>query len=228
AGSKTAEVFAAMNTEGLCPMPMMMHHDGQPLYTKGKLYGLLNQVRYLRKHGAVSIQITVLTPAVGTNFFDKPYEDGLVFKTIGGRRVDEAQFDGNHVVASNESKPWLKQMNLILGYASFYNPLSLFGSMFMPKRRLAGADIGMQFIGMAATAKTALDSLRWGWRLWRGPVVHCPGVPKSKLPIVKARPDEIERVRTSTIPPDSREIWAERDEKPATIVGMPLPILAVG
>lgn len=228
AGTKTAEVFAAMNNEGLCPMPMMMHHDGQPLHTPGKLYGLLNQVRYLRKHGAISVQITVLTPAVGTNFFDTPYNDRIVFKSIGGQRVDEAQFDGNHVVASAESKPWLKQMNLILGYASFYNPLSLLGAMFMPKRRLAGADIGMQLIGMAATAKTALDSLRWGWRLWRGPIETCPGVPQSKLPIVKARPDEIERVRTSSIPPDSHEAWALRDNKPVKSAGTPLPILAAG
>jgi len=224
AGTKTAEVFEEMLNSGLCPMPMMMHHDGQPLYSRGSLYGLYNQVRYLRKHGAISVQITALTPAVGTNFFDKPYQDKIVFKTIGGRRVDEAQFDGNHVVASNEPRPWLKQLNLVAGYAAFYNPLSLLGAMIRPKSRLAGADIGMQLIGMAATAKTALDSFRWSWRLWRGPVVTCDTVPGSRLPMVKARPQEIETNRPTAIPPDSREIWSARDAEGSR--AMALPILA--
>lgn len=225
AGTKTAEVFKEMNNWGLCPMPMMMHHDGQPLYTKGRLYGLINQVRYLRKHGAVSVQITVLTPAVGTNFFDKPYQDGIVFKSIAGKRVDEAQFDGNHVVASGEKRPWLKQWNLIAGYASFYNPISLLGAMIFPKRRLAGADIGMQFIGMAALAKTALDSARWSWRLLRGPVEHCNAVPGPRLRMVKARPHEIETKRPTAIPPDSREIY-QLDSTIRAKGGAALPIYA--
>lgn len=222
AGTKTAEVFAAMNATGLCPMPMMMHHDGQPFYTRGSLYGLWNQVRYLRKHGAISIQITSLTPAVGTNFFDKPYLDGIVFKTVGGRRVDEAQFDGNHVVASNEGKPWRKQLNLIMAYAAFYNPLSLLGAMIRPKARLAGADMGMQVIGMAATAKTAVDAVRWAWRLWRGPIEHCSGVPGASLRVVKARPQEIETLRPTAIPPDSTEVWAERDVASGGKVRLPI------
>jgi radical SAM superfamily enzyme YgiQ (UPF0313 family) len=227
AGTKTAEVFAAMLEYGLCPMPMMMHHDGQPLYTRGRLYGLYNQVRYLRKHGAISVQITALTPAVGTNFFDKPYTDGIVFKTVGGRRVDEAQFDGNHVVASNEPRPWLKQLNLIFGYAAFYNPISLLGAMLRPKRRLAGADMGMQCIGMAATAKTAIDSFRWSWRLWRGPIEPCQVVPGPRLKIVKARPHEIETHRPTAIPPDSREAWAAREPSERRPVrATALPILA--
>ena len=228
AGTKTAEVFAEMNANGLCPMPMMMHHDGQPLYTKGRLYGLYNQVRYLRKHGAISVQITVLTPAVGTNYFDKPYEDRMVFSNVRGQRVDEARFDGNHVVATNEAKPWLKQANLILGYGAFYNPLSLLGAIIRPKRRLAGADIGMQLIGMAALAKTTLDSIAWGWRLWRGPVERCQAVPGAKLPVVKARPDEIETKRPTAIPPDSAEVYGMRLGDESKGEGFALPILAAG
>lgn len=226
AGTKTAEVFAAMNANGLCPMPMMMHHDGQPLYTRGSLYGLVNQVRYLRRCGAISMQITVLTPAVGTNFFDKPYSGGIVFKNVAGRRVDEAHFDGNHVVATEEPRPWVKQWNLIAGYAAFYNPLSLLGAIFRPKQRLAGADIGMQFIGMTALAKTAWDSARWSWRLWRGPIERCNAVPGPTLPIVRARPDEIETKRPTAIPPDSREVYGPESAKTPVGAGLPLPVLA--
>jgi radical SAM superfamily enzyme YgiQ (UPF0313 family) len=227
AGTKTEDVFAAMNANGLCPMPMMMHHDGQPLYTRGRLYGLLNQVRYLRRHGAISVQITVLTPAVGTNFFDKPYEDGIVFQRVGGQRVDEAKFDGNHVVASGEARPWLKQWNVILGYAAFYNPISLLGSIVRPKSRLAGADIGMQMIGMAALARTALDSARWSWRLLRGPIEPCTAVPGAKLRVVRARPNEIETKRPTAIPPDSREVYGV-SESADEGAGVALPILASG
>lgn len=228
AGTKTAEVFAEMNANGLCPMPMMMHHDGQPLYTPGKLYGLYNQVRYLRKHGAISIQITVLTPAVGTNYFDTPYKEKMVFSEVAGHRVDEARFDGNHVVATSEGKPWRKQANLILGYGAFYNPISLLGAMIRPKQRLSGADIGMQIIGMTALAKTTLDSLIWGWRLWRGPVKRCQEVPGAKLPMVKARPDEIETKRPTAIPPDSAEVYGMRVGDDASKNGFALPILAAG
>lgn len=225
AGTKTAEVFAAMNDEGLCPMPMMMHHDGQPLYSPGSLYGLYNQVRYLRKHGAISVQITVLTPAVGTNYFDKPYEDGMVFSNVAGKRVDEARFDGNHVVATVEPNPWRKQWNLILGYGAFYNPLSLLGAIFRPKRRLAGADIGMQIIGMAALAKTTLDSAVWSWRLLRGPIERHNAPPRSRLAIVRARLDEIETKRPTAIPPDSRDVYRDAaQERDARDIALPVMV----
>jgi len=225
AADKTAEVFRRMNAWGICPMPMMMHHDGQPLYTRRSVYGLVNQVRFLRRAGAVSIQITALTPAVGTNFYDQPYNDGHVLKRIAGRPVDEAHFDGNHVVATAESRPWLKQWNLILGYASFYNPVTLLGAIVRPKRRLAGADIGMQFIGMAALGKTAVDSARWAWRLWRGPIEYCERPPHARLPVVRVRPDEIETRRPTAIPPDARE--AHRPGSPANPAKrVDLPILA--
>ncbi|MFQ5430131.1 MAG: B12-binding domain-containing radical SAM protein [Phycisphaerae bacterium] len=212
-GNKTEEVFREMNRWGLCPMPMMMHHDGQPLRTPGKLYGLMNQVRYLRKAGAISVQITSLTPAVGTNFFDTPYREGNVFATVAGRRVDEAMFDGNHIVATNEDRPWRKQMNLILGYGTFYNPWNLLMAMVRPKNRLSGADIGMQVIGMAALAKTAVDSAQWAWKLWRGPIIRCSAVPGAKLPVVKARPDEIETKRPTAIPPDSADVHGVPPER---------------
>src|SRR5713226_507153 len=44
---KTKELFQIMNKLGIAPMAMMMHHDGQPLYSKGQLYGIVNQVNFL-------------------------------------------------------------------------------------------------------------------------------------------------------------------------------------
>src|SRR5205085_10883366 len=33
--NKTTEAFHALRDNGICPMPMMMHHDTQPLYSRG-------------------------------------------------------------------------------------------------------------------------------------------------------------------------------------------------
>ena len=64
---KTSEAFRLLRENGIHPMPMMMHHDDQPLISRGpKPYGLLNQVRLLRKAGAVSMQILMLVPATGS------------------------------------------------------------------------------------------------------------------------------------------------------------------
>ena len=41
---KTTEAFRVLGDAGICPMPMMMHHDSQPLYSRGSNYGLLNQI----------------------------------------------------------------------------------------------------------------------------------------------------------------------------------------
>ena len=49
--SKTLESFRLLRQNGIFPVPMMMHHDSQPLVTRRSNYGLLNQLRTLRKAG---------------------------------------------------------------------------------------------------------------------------------------------------------------------------------
>jgi len=57
---KTTEVFGRLRDAGICPMPMMMHHDSQSLFSHGSDYGLLDQVRKLRKAGAVTLQVLMM------------------------------------------------------------------------------------------------------------------------------------------------------------------------
>src|SRR5262249_56922209 len=71
---KTKKLFEILNRHGICPMSMMMHHDGQPLASRGNLYGLLNQVNFLRQSGSVSVQVTILTPSVGSKGYEEPFE----------------------------------------------------------------------------------------------------------------------------------------------------------
>ena len=186
--NKTAELFALLNKTGICPMPMMMHHDGQPLYSRKGQYGLLNQVRFLRKSGAQNMQVTILTPAVGTRSYEATYEKGLVFDRVGGRPVLEYQFDGNHAVASASSKPWRVQLNLLIAYASYYNPLNLVRAIVRPANRLYMAGVGAQILGMAALCKTAIHSGLWAFRLWRGPITRKLVPPGPKSPLVMVTP----------------------------------------
>ena len=46
---KTRKVFRDLLSNGIAPMPMMMHHDDQPLLSQRGLAGLLNQIRYLKR-----------------------------------------------------------------------------------------------------------------------------------------------------------------------------------
>ncbi|MFH0983649.1 MAG: radical SAM protein [Planctomycetota bacterium] len=186
--NQTAELFALLNRMGICPMPMMMHHDGQPLYTRNGPYGLLNQVRFLRQHGAPSLQVTVLTPAVGTRSYEANFENGSVFDRVGGRPVLQYQFDGNHVVASAKSKPWRTQLNVVLAYAWYYNPISLARTLIRPSNRLFLAGVYYQLSGMLALCKTALHSAWWAYRLWRGPIERSTSPPGPKIPLIDVSP----------------------------------------
>src|SRR5205814_9076510 len=97
---KTTESFRRLRAAGICPMPMMMHHDSQPLVSGRSNYGLLNQIRLLRKAGAVSLQVLMITPSVGSKLYEGTFTDGLVIDRIGGRRAAPYMYDGNYLVAS--------------------------------------------------------------------------------------------------------------------------------
>src|SRR5690606_2427444 len=77
--NKTTQAFGLLRDAGICPMPMMMHHDSQPLYTRGSNYGLVNQVAQLRRAGAVSLQVLMLVPSTGSSLYDSTYTSGQVF-----------------------------------------------------------------------------------------------------------------------------------------------------
>src|SRR5262249_58255801 len=127
---KTTTSLQLRNRQGICPMPMMMPHDGQPLSSRGNLYGLLNQVHYLRKSGSVSLQVTILTPSVGSKGYEEPYEKGMVIEQAGSQKVDDHHYDGNHCIATEDPKPWRKQLNLYLAYARFSNPPNFLKAIF--------------------------------------------------------------------------------------------------
>ncbi len=180
---RTTEAFRLLQRHGISPMPMMMHHDSQPLYTPGKPYGLLNQARLLRKAGAVSLQVLMITPATGSKSYEEAFTSGLMYDSVGGRRVETHMLDGNYVVASRHPRPWRKQFNIMLAYLYFYNPLRFLKALVRPKSKLYLADSGMQFLGMFGLAQTVRRTLGWALRLRWGRIERRSEVPASKLPM---------------------------------------------
>jgi radical SAM superfamily enzyme YgiQ (UPF0313 family) len=179
----TIEAFHQLRKNGICAMPMMMHHDNQPFYTPGKPYGLLNQARMLRKAGAVSLQVLMITPATGSRTYMESFSSGLVYDSVGDQKVEMHMFDGNYVVASHHPKPWRKQFSIMAAYLYFYNPLRCLWALIRPKSHLYLADAGMQAIGMFGLAHTIRRTFDWALRLRRGGIRRRTSALISRIPM---------------------------------------------
>ncbi len=181
---KTVEALRLLSSHGISPMPMMMHHDDQPLVSRGpKPYGLLNQIRVLRQAGAVSMQVLMLVPATGSKLFAETYNSGMAYESVGGRMVEEHMLGGNYVIASHHGKPWRKQANILLAYAYFYNPLRMLVALVKPKSKLYLADAIWQGLGMWGLLQTARHTLGWNLRLIGGKICRKSAPPTSPFPM---------------------------------------------
>ena len=138
---KTLEAFALLRAGGIFPIPMMMHHDSQPLYTRNDQSGLLNQVRLLRKSGALYMQVLMLTPSPGSKLYVETYTSGLAYQSVDGIAVEPHIGDGNYVIASRDPNPWRKQLNILAAYIYFYNPLGFLLALLRPKSKIPFADV---------------------------------------------------------------------------------------
>jgi len=137
---KTLEAFALLRAGGIFPVPMMMHHDSQPLYTRNDQSGLLNQVRLLRKAGALYMQVLMLSPSPGSKLYVETYTSSLAYKSVDGIAVEPHIGDGNYVIASRNPKPWQKQLNILAAYLYFYNPLNFLLALIRPKSKIPFVD----------------------------------------------------------------------------------------
>ncbi len=162
--NKTTEAFQRLRDAGICPNPMMMHHDAQPLYSRKGDYGLLNQVKLLRKAGAVTLQVLMLVPAPGSKLYRETFNSGQVFDRVGGRRVDPYMHDGNYVIASHHKHPWKKQLNILASYAYFYNPWWLAVALCR-KTKVGDKPASAQLFGMLGNTQNIRRTLGWALRL---------------------------------------------------------------
>ena len=87
---RTLKAFALLRANGIFPVPMLMHHDAQPLYSFGRRDGLLNQLGLLRRAGAVYMQTLTLIPAVGSGVYEAAYRTGTAFEKVAASRYSLA------------------------------------------------------------------------------------------------------------------------------------------
>lgn len=158
--SKTLESFRQLRQNGILPIPMMMHHDTQPLVTRRTNYGIINQLRTLRKAGAVYTQVLMLTPSPGSKWFEGTYTSGLAFDSVDGQPIAQHIVDGNYVVASKHKRPWVKQLNLLLAYTYFFNPLRLMIA-------LVRSDTNVPFMDAETRPRHRVEQYSWLERLKR-------------------------------------------------------------
>lgn len=180
---KTTEAFLLLRDRGINPMPMMMHHDTQPLFSLKGDYGLLNQARLLRRAGAISLQVLMMTPATGSKLYESAFTSGLVYESAGGKKVETYMLDANYVVASEHKKPWRKQLNILAAYLYFYNPIRFLYALVRPKSKLHLADALMQLVGMRGVLQNIRRTFGWAVRLRFGKIERRKGIPSSPIPM---------------------------------------------
>lgn len=190
----TLELFRLLHQHGIMPMAMIMYHAGQPFYSRGSLYGLVNQVEFLRQAGAISVQCTVHTPAPGTRELEGIYETGRVIQKVGSYTLPEAMVDGNHVLVLSDEPAWLRQLKHLGGYATFYNPLNVWRALRLKKTRLWKKRLSYQVAGTAATAWTAFKLLPYVLRLLTGKLVCHQAPPPMQYVPVRSAAGAFERI----------------------------------
>jgi len=175
---KTLEAFRLLRQHRILPVPMLMHHDGQPLYTRTSPYGLLNQVRLLRQAGAIDVQVLTMTPAVGSRVYEEPFHAGQMIQSAAGKSVEPYMLDGNYVVATGEARPWQMQLRVAASLAYFYNPLRVLGALIWPKSNQYLIDVSLQLSGLWGLVHTLPRMIGWALRLMTGRIKsqsHPPG-----------------------------------------------------
>jgi radical SAM superfamily enzyme YgiQ (UPF0313 family) len=176
---KVDELFPLMRRWGIWPMPMLMHYEGQPFYTRGRLNGIANQVSYLQKRGAASVQITFLTPAVGTKMYAAPFLEGKVPRRIGKLAVDDYFYDGQHVLACDPKIAFKHQLYIFGAYAACYNPVNLVRTAIRFRDRMSLYDALLQTFGMAGVVRSIWAMRRWLWNQWLHPIQAYDAPPSS-------------------------------------------------
>ena len=86
-------------------------------------------------------------------------------------------------MASRSPRPYLKQLNILLAYLFFYNPLRLAKALVFPKNRRGHlADALLQVFGMAGWLRNLWLTPRWLYHLMRGRIVRYEAPPTSPIP----------------------------------------------
>jgi hypothetical protein len=184
---KVQELFPLMREKGIFPMPMLMYHDDQRLYAGDRLAGVMDQVRFLLKHGAATIQVTSLMPMVGSKLYEALFDQGIVVSQVGSSRVADYLYDGNHVIASRHGFPFQRQVDIALAYMAFYNPINFARKLHRLGDPMYRLEALFQLTGMITVTKSIVRMLGWMNQLWWGPIRTYQQAPRPDWLIVPAK-----------------------------------------
>jgi hypothetical protein len=123
----------------------------------------------------------MITPSAGTKLYEGTFSDGMVIKSVGGRKADPHMYDGNYVVASKLKRPWRKQLNILAAYVFFYNPIRLVTLLAGKKTKVSTKAAGMQVVGMMGVLATARRTSGWAVRLMLGNIERLAEPPGSAV-----------------------------------------------
>jgi hypothetical protein len=143
---------------------------------------------FLRKAGAVSVQVTLHIPAIGTKEYEKTYETGKVLQALGEYRITNPQIDGSHAMVAGATPLWQKQLEMLLGYFRFYNPVNLVRSMRQDGSPLRKYRLGYQVLGFLGTLWSLFYLMPYILRLmFKKPTFHKKAPPASWAPVRAAK-----------------------------------------
>src|SRR3989344_1571351 len=162
-------------------------------------FGLREESFFYLKYGAVSQQFTLLTPAVGTEVYDIPYNERMVFDKVGDIQIEQHHFDGNHVVMTSHNNPVERLKDVYKAYGHMYNYSNLFRAVgrvikekFLGnenKLRVAKYAAYYQFKGINGLKVTKKRQKEFVNALKIGPIVRAKEPPKSYHPVLAIHPE---------------------------------------
>jgi len=111
--------------------------------------------------------MTKMCPVV---HFEMPYEQrdriAKFYESAFGWQLQMLGAEiGNYVIASTLARPWRKQLNMLISYLYFYNPVWLVVYTVRCGTRLRLKPAGMQIVGMMGLAHTFRRTFGWALRL---------------------------------------------------------------
>jgi hypothetical protein len=111
------------------------------------------------------------------------YPGGVFIDGVGAGPAAPYMYDGNYVVASKHARPWRKQLNLLMGYLYFYNPIWLAARLLGRRTKVSAKAAGMQIVGMLGVIQTIRRTSGWALRLMFGKIERLSAPPASRIPM---------------------------------------------
>src|ERR1700704_5977072 len=121
---------------------------GRRITRRARFTAYITRSSFSAKPARSVCNATVHSPAVGTREQETTFAKGGVLHSLGRYVIPESNYDGNHVIVVEREAAWKRQVKLLGGYATFYNPVNLARALTRDGSPLRRRRIGYQLMGM--------------------------------------------------------------------------------